>query len=148
MNNTQTQEIELIGYEPKSSVEVPFYMMSVAAGIPIPVESEIIETHLDMNEFLVERPNATFFAKMNGDSPFVTDIKDGDILVVDSSIEPKDGDLAVVDLNNNLTIRYHRIVDEVAYLESDNSQFVPINLSELIDFKILGVVKKVVHSFN
>ncbi len=141
-------EFSLIGYEPTSTVEVPFYLMSVAAGIPVPVESEVIDKHLDLNEYLVEHPSATFFAKMNGDSPFISDIKSEDILVIDSAFEPHDGSLVVVDVNNSLTIRYYRVLDGEVFLESDNSQFMPIGISEMIDYKILGVVRKVVHSFN
>ncbi|MCX6146465.1 MAG: translesion error-prone DNA polymerase V autoproteolytic subunit [Candidatus Kapabacteria bacterium] len=139
-------DVEIIEFGVFSSTEIPFFTMSVAAGIPVPVDTEV-DSHVDLNEFLVEHPNATFFAKVRNESMLTAGIRDGDILVVDKAIQPTDGRIVVVSVNNSLTVKYYRIVGDDVYLESDNSQFIPLNFGNLIDYIILGTVTKVIHSF-
>ena len=62
---------------------IPLFAMSVAAGTPVPAESDI-ESSIDLNEFLIEHPASTFFAHVAGDNLTDEGIEDGDILIVDT----------------------------------------------------------------
>ena len=60
---------------------------SVVAGFPSPAE-QYVEPPLDLNAYLVKRPAATFFIRVEGDSMIGDGIRDGDVLVVDRSLDP------------------------------------------------------------
>lgn len=119
--------------------------MSVSAGRPVPVDNEI-EREIDLNEFLVEHPASTFFAKVRGQALKNADIADGDILIVDTSKEPADGKIVVVAINGDLSVKIYRILDGEPYLESQNGQFLPLSIDPYIEMKPVGVVTKVIHS--
>jgi DNA polymerase V len=67
---------------------------SVVAGFPSPAE-QYLEPALDLNELLVKRPAATYFVRVQGDSMTGRGIHDGDLLVVDRSLDPRDGDVVI-----------------------------------------------------
>ncbi len=136
---------ELWGYSPSSDKKVPFFTMSVYAGLPLPVESDIDKV-VDLNEFLIEHPAATFFTKVHGDFFAEAGIREGDILIVDSAVEPEDGKYIIVSINGELTIKIFRHIDGVDYLESHNKQFLPVKIEPYIEFLMLGVITKIIHS--
>lgn len=137
--------IELFGSIKGISSKLPFYDVSVSAGIPVPIETDS-HTVIDLNEFLIEHPNSTFFARITGNELSSVGISDGDILIIDTSLEPTDGKLVLATLNEELTVKYFRDVDGSLYLESHNSFFSPLNLGNEFDWKIIGVITKVIHS--
>lgn len=139
--------IELTCYLPEHSTgkKIPMFTMSVSAGVPVPVDNDIQE-EIDLNEFLVEHPSATFFARVKGNSMKEHGITDSDILVVDAAIEPKNGKVVVASINNELTVKIFRIIDGVEYLESDEKKFLPISINEDFHYNILGTVTKVIHT--
>lgn len=137
--------IELFGSIQGISTKIPFYDVSVSAGIPIPIDTDS-HTVIDLNEFLIEHPYTTFFARITGDELRPVGISDGDILIIDTSIEPTDGKLILATLNNDLTVKYFRFIDGNQYLEAHNSFFTPLNLGDEISWKIIGVITKVIHS--
>ncbi len=138
--------IDIILFKPNSelSTKMPFFEMSVSAGIPVPVENDL-QTEVDLNEYLVDHPATTFFAKVSGLNMQSQGIRDGDILIVDSSIVPDDGRLVLASMGNDLTVKIYREIDGEVYLESGNHKFLPLNIGE-IEFNILGTVTKIIHS--
>ncbi len=141
------EAIEIIGYQTAEGnyTKLPLFTMSVAAGIPVPVDNDI-DKEIDLNEFLVEHPAATFFAKVNGDSLSDYGIRNGDILVVDTAIEPADGKMVLVAQNKELSIKIYRIVGSDVYLESYKQHFLPLTIEPYIEFQILGTITKIIHS--
>ena len=138
--------IHIFGFEPKSgSKKIPFYQVSVSAGVPVPVESDS-STAVDLNELLVERPTTTFFARVTGDDMKTVGISNGDVLIVDTSIEPKDGKIILALLNGELTVRYYRNIDGEVYLETQSSNFLPLKIGNEIEFEIIGTVTKIIHT--
>jgi DNA polymerase V len=139
------ESIEILGFHPSSMKKIPLFTMSVSAGLPVPVDNDI-DKEVDLNEFLVEHPAATFFAKVHGYSFEQAGIKDGDILIVDTNIEPVDGRFVVVLINDELTVKIYRNIDGNIYLQSHDKKFVPKDIEPFISFDVLGVVTKVIHS--
>ena len=137
--------IELFNSFSGASSKIPFYDVSVSAGIPIPIETDSY-TSVDLNEFLIEHPSATFFARISGNELNMVGISDSDILIIDTSLEVKDGKLVLAMFNGDLTVKYFRDVDGQQYLESHNSFFLPLNVGDEMQWKILGVITKIVHS--
>ena len=139
--------IEIIGFSPNSevSVKLPLFIGSVSAGIPNPVDSDV-EAEIDLNEYLVEHPTATFFVRVSGLNLEFSGIADGDLLIVDTSVEPKDGKFVVAILKNHLTIKMYRVIDGEIFLESHNHQFIPLKIEPYIEYSILGTITKIIHN--
>jgi DNA polymerase V len=135
---------EIMGFAPESDSKVPLFSMAVYAGKAYDTGSET-EYLIDLNEFLVEHPASTFFVRAGNVDFKDTGICEGDLLVTDSSLKPTDGKIVVVLLNNELTLKTYRNIDGKIYLQSDTKQFLPIKIEPYLEFKILGVVTRVIH---
>lgn len=137
--------VELLEISSKQVTEIPFFTMSVPAGYPDVIESDV-DKLVDLNEFLIEHPATTIFAKVTGDFGKGSEIKNGDILIVDTGIEPTDGKYVLVAVNGEMTIKIYREVDDGKYLVSANLSFIPLMREEYISHQLIGVVRKVIHS--
>ena len=137
--------LEIYEFEPGSEISIPLFLSSVSAGLPVEASTEV-ENKIDLNEFLVKHPATTFFAKVKGNEMAEAGIHDGDFLIIDRSIKPEDGKIVVASINDELSVKYFRDIDGELYLETQNQQFLPINIGEM-EFDILGVVTNIIHSF-
>lgn len=124
---------------------IPFFACLVPAGFPSPADDYLDKT-LDLNELLIQHPAATFFLRVQGDSMVGAGIYDGDILVVDRALTPRDGKIVVAALNGELTVKRLRLLDTGIELHAENSHYHPLQVSEEMDLVIWGVVTSVVHS--
>jgi len=138
-------EIEFYSIKSDTHPKIPLYTMSVSAGYPMPVDEEV-ERVIDLNEYLVDHPAATFFAKIRGYSMRDVGINDGDILIVDSSVVPTNGRLVIAKLGDKMTVKYYKIANGEIYLESQDKKFLPLEIEGLLEFKILGTVTKIIRS--
>ena len=77
-----------------SSLPLPFAEEGVRAGFPSPAQG-YFDRSIDLNQELVQHPESTFYARVEGDSMVDADLNEGDILVVDRSLQVKSGDIAV-----------------------------------------------------
>ncbi len=109
---------------------------------PANYEPELIQ--IDLTNILAPIPKNIYLVKVNGESMIEENIFDGDILIVDKNEKPKDGSIVIAALNGELTVKTFRIIDEKAYLFSANQRFLPIEIGELMQFEIQGVVKHVI----
>ena len=118
------------------------YAQAIKAGFPSPAE-DYMHDSLDFNRDLIEHPEATFYGRVEGDSMMEANICDGDIAVIDRSVEPKNGDVVVAFINNEFTIKYldltHR-KDGYIELRPANRNFRPIRIDEDDNFEVWGVV--------
>lgn len=136
--------LEIFSFSPEGPVRRPLFTMPVAAGQPIPVDDHV-DSDLDLNSYLIQHPAATFFVRVRGESMTEAGIHDGDILIVDSSVEATDGKVVVVSLDGELTVKTLRISGSDVYMESYNKQFLPLKIEEYMEFQIVGVVTSVIH---
>lgn len=114
----------------------------IRAGFPSPAEDYQHET-LDFNRDLIRNPEATFYGKVEGDSMMDAGICDGDIAVIDRSVEPEDGDVVVAYVNNEFTIKFLDLKNRKnGYIEllPANKDFKPIMIMSNDDFEVWGVV--------
>ena len=86
------------------SLSLPIYSNKVTAGFPSPADDHI-EGKLDLNTHLIKHPSATFFVKATGDSMIGAGIHEGDILVVDRSLEPRNGKIIIAAIDGSLTVK-------------------------------------------
>lgn len=124
---------------------LPLFLSKVPAGFPSPAD-DYLEQKLDLNEFLIKHPAATFFVKVEGDSMVQAGIHSGDILIVDRSSQPKNNSVIVAILNGEFTVKRLKKINKKIYLLSDNPRYMPIPVEEEVDFEIWGVVRHVIHA--
>ncbi len=128
-----------------TALELPLYNTLVPAGFPSPADN-YLDKALDLNEYLINNADATFFVKVSGDSMIGAKIFDGDMLIVDRSLEPKDGDIIVGIVCGEFTIKYlSKKKDKVALLPA-NPKYQPIEITEDMGFQVWGVATYTIHS--
>ena len=128
-----------------SSVVTPFFISPVAAGFPSPAE-DYRGQDLNLHEFLVHNPAATFFVRASGDSMVKAGIHDGDLLVIDRSLPAEHGAVVIAAVAGELTVKHLVLKAGRAYLAPANDQFEPIDITGSEDTVIWGVVTHSVHS--
>jgi DNA polymerase V len=124
---------------------LPLYACRVAAGFPSPADDHL-EATLDLNQYLIKHPAATFFAWADGRSMINIGIHPGDLLVVDRAREPCDGRIVVAVVNGEMTLKKLKIEDGRVWLMPENPDYAPIELREGMDLTIWGVVTHVIHA--
>lgn len=112
----------------------------IRAGFPSPAQDYITDT-IDLNSTLISHPASTFYAKVIGDSMSGEGITEGDILIIDRSIEAEHGDLAVCCLDGEFTLKRLCLNrGDKIYLMPSNKRYKPIEVSKESDFTVWGVV--------
>ena len=123
----------------------PVFTCPVSAGEPLPVV-EYIDGRIDLNRHLIKNYAATYFVRVSGDSMTGAGINDGDILVVDRSVEAADGRVVVACVNGEFLVK--RLVERAGrvLLAPENDSYDELEINEHHDFEIWGVVTSVIHS--
>ncbi len=131
--------------ESHSEATTPFFQARVEAGFPSPAD-DYMDRPLDLHEQPVPHPAATFFVRAHGDSMVGAGIHDGDLLVVDRSIDPTPGRVVIAALDGELTIKRLGRGPDGLRLEAENDAYPIIEIGEETDARIWGVVTNVIHS--
>ena len=131
-----------------SSLEtVPYILSRVSAGFPSPAD-DYIENNLSISELLIKNQLSTFLMKASGESMIEAGINDGDVLVVDRSLEARSRDIVIAIFEGNLTVKRLIIkADGSAILKSENPLYKNILISEYTELEIWGVVTSSIHQF-
>lgn len=145
VNPEETKVSEIITPQIEKECELPIFMESVSAGFPSPAD-DYIDNKLDLNEFLIKNPSATFFVRVTGDSMVNAGIYSGDILVVDRSMEAKNGHVIIAVIDGELLVKRLRQTKKKIFLYPENSNFTPIEITSQMNFEVWGVVTNVIHS--
>jgi DNA polymerase V len=132
---------------PLSQVPLPLFGSRVPAGFPSPADDHLEDT-LDLNEHLISHPAATFFLRAQGHSMTGAGIHDGDLMVVDRSLEPKSGSVVIAVVNGEMTVKRLRVDSGQVWLMPENPEFAPLSIPDVADLHIWGVVAHVVHSLK
>ncbi len=126
---------------------VPYILSRISAGFPSPAD-DYIENNLSISELLIKNQLSTFLMKASGESMIEAGINDGDILVVDRSLEARSRDIVIAIFEGNLTVKRLIIkVDGSAILKSENPLYKNILISEYTELEIWGVVTSAIHQF-
>jgi DNA polymerase V len=122
---------------------LPLYSCSVKAGFPSPAD-DYIEDYLDLNEFLIKHPAATFIVRASGDSMKGAAIHDGDLLIVDRSIEPMHGKIVIAAVDSELTVKRLFKKGGIVKLVPENSAYPEIIIQDFNEAVIWGVVINII----
>lgn len=135
------RNIELHTIERNSSTLIDF-VGSIKAGFPSPA-NDFLNDKIDLNQYVSLHPDATYFAKVNGLS-MEGEFSDGDLLVIDKSIEPSDGRIAVCYIDGDFTVKRIKIEESRCLLIPTNSDYPIIEVGEFKELQIWGVVSYVI----
>ena len=140
-----TDRRQLSIYRPESGgpMGLPLSGNTVHAGFPSPAE-DYSEGTLVLNRLVVRHPEATFFARVEGDSMKDEGIGEGDILVVDKAVAPYDGCLAVACVDGEFTLKRVRMEPGRILLVPANPRYRVVEITPENEFSVWGVVRYVV----
>ena len=124
---------------------IPFYLHKVGAGFPSPA-TDYIEDDIDLNSHLITNAPATFIIRVQGKSMTNVGIYDGDLLIVDKSLNPKNFSTVIANVNEELVVKTLIKSKETNYLTSGSKNTSDrINLTDNSEIIIWGVVTYVIH---
>ena len=125
---------------------VPFYLHKVGAGFPSPA-TDYIEEDIDLNIHLIKNVPATFVIRVQGKSMTDVGIYDGDLLVVDKSLKPKNFSTVVANVHDELVVKNFVKTKDEQFLTSGSKKIEDkIIINNESDIFIWGVVTYVIHS--
>lgn len=140
-------EIEIHQIEDSEDVSLQFFESRIQAGFPSPAQG-MYGDNIDLNRELISNPASTFCARVIGNSMIDAGINNGDLLLIDKSLEPRDGSIAVCFLDGDFTVKRISIRPDGVYLTPANRQFPELRVNEESNFQIWGVVTHVIKAMR
>lgn len=116
----------------------------VEAGFPTPAEEDVLDT-LSLDEWLIDKREASFMLRVKGDSMRDAGIRDGDMVIVERTENPKLGQIVIAEVDGAWTMKYLRRDATGMYLEAANPDYPDIHPEE--DLRVAAVVKAVVRKY-
>ena len=127
-------------------VTLPFHLNKVGAGFPSPA-TDYVEDDIDLNAHLIKNIPSTFLIRVQGKSMNKVGIHNGDLLVVDKSLNPKNFSTVIANINEELVVKTLIKKNNQSFLTSGSKEFKDkINLTENPEIVIWGVVTYVIHA--
>ena len=127
---------------------LPLHLHKVGAGFPSPA-TDYVEDDIDLNAHLIKNIPSTFLIRVQGKSMNEVGICDGDLLVVDRSLNPKNFSTVVANVNEELVVKNFIKEKNQSFLTSGSKKLKDkINLSENPEILIWGVVTYVIHALQ
>ena len=120
-----------------------FMDIGISAGFPSPAD-DFRETRISLDEELIGNKEATFFARVSGQSMIGAGLDDNDLLVIDRSIEPENNKIAVCFLDGEFTVKRLRVEGKEVWLQPENPDYPIIKITEENNFVIWGIVTSVI----
>lgn len=127
----------------EAGTALPFVPDGVKAGFPSPA-LDFMEYQIDLNRHLARNPVATFYIRVDGDSMQGAGIFNGDMLVVDRSLEPADGKIAICLVDGEFTVKRLKLESDCLYLLPENPDFPSLKVTENNQLTVWGIVTYVV----
>lgn len=140
---TPKNALEFYTPDDTQSLEIVLAQTGISAGFPSPAD-DFKEYKISLDKTLVRNKEATFYARVSGQSMIGAGLDDGDLLVVDKSLEPVHNKIAVCFIDGEFTVKRLKVTSEGVYLQPENPVYDPILVTESSDFQIWGIVTHVI----
>ena len=121
---------------------LPFHLNKVGAGFPSPA-TDYVEDEINLNKYLIKNSPSTFLIRVQGKSMVNVGINDGDLLVVDRSLDPKNFSTVIANVNEELVVKTFIKEKNKSFLTSGPNK---INLTESSEIFVWGVVTYTIHA--
>lgn len=141
-----TKSIQFFKTDVSSYLKLPFVANGISAGFPSPAD-DFLDINIDLNKYLIKNPTTTFYGRVSGNSMIDAGINDGDLLIIDKSLEPKNNKIAVCFIDGDFTVKRIQIEKDVIWLIAENKEYKPIKVTKDNDFVIWGIVTNVIKQF-
>lgn len=135
--------VEIYKREKKEGDSIQFVDVGISAGFPSPAD-DFLQQKLSLDDKLIKDKDATFYARVKGNSMIGAGLDDGDLLVVDRSEEPSNNCIAVCYLDGEFTVKRLKVEKSCIYLVPENPNYKPIKVVEGNQLIIWGVVSYVI----
>ena len=122
---------------------IPLTNNNISAGFPSPAD-DFKEIRISLDKEIIKNEEATFYARVDGESMQGAGLNDGDLIVIDRSEEPKNGSIAVCFLDGEFTVKRLKLKNKEIYLMPENSKYSPIKIGAGNELSIWGIVTYVV----
>ncbi|MGD0710049.1 MAG: translesion error-prone DNA polymerase V autoproteolytic subunit [Bacteroidales bacterium] len=134
-------------YSALTDTELSLSLVSegISAGFPSPA-LDFVDVFIDLNKHLIRHPSSTFYGRVKGQSMKDEGINDGDLMVIDKSLDPIDGKIAVCYIDGEFTIKRIKLKKDVCWLMPANEKYKPIKVTPDNEFIIWGIVTHVIKS--
>ena len=123
--------------------KISYFSGGIKAGFPSPA-ADFDEAKISLDHVLVRNREATFYAKASGTSMIGAGIDDGDIMVIDRSLEPANNKIAVCFIDGEFTVKRIQKEKNAVYLMPENPVYPPIKITEENELIIWGIVTYVI----
>lgn len=143
MQNKTSEALTFFSPKDTSSDGFIFFDTGISAGFPSPAD-DFNETRISLDQELVGNKEATFFARVSGQSMIGAGLDDNDLLVIDRSIEPTNNKIAVCFLDGEFTVKRLRVEKDEVWLQPENPDYPIIKITEENNFLIWGIVTNVI----
>ena len=141
------KNLDLFNIIKKTQINTPIFSDSISAGFPSPA-TDYMENKLDLNEYLIKHPAATFIVKASGSSMVNANIYSGDLLIVDKSLTPKNNDIVIASIFGDLTVKKIKKKGKSLFLIPANNDYPSIEVKEEMECFIWGVVTYIIHEIT
>ena len=138
-----TPNITFFQADVSSELELPYVVNGISAGFPSPAD-DFLDINIDLNKHLIKNPSTTFYGRVRGDSMKDAGIHDGDLLIIDKSLEPTNNKIAVCFIDGEFTVKRISIEKDVVWLIAENKNYEPIKVTKDNDLVIWGIVTTVI----
>ncbi len=119
----------------------------ISAGFPSPAD-DFKEIRISLDRELVKNKDATFYARVSGDSMIGAGLDDGDLLIIDRSLYPENGKIAVCFLDGEFTVKRIIKKSKKLYLKPENKKYKEIEINDGNELIIWGIVTYVIKKFD
>ncbi|MBP7101966.1 MAG: translesion error-prone DNA polymerase V autoproteolytic subunit [Bacteroidales bacterium] len=143
LTNENYTKVDIYSTSTETPLEVSVIPSDISAGFPSPA-LDFTDISIDLNKQLIKHPSATFYGRVKGESMKDAGINDGDLLVIDKSIEPQTGKIAVCYLDGEFTLKRIKIDKKGVWLMPENSDYKPIKMEENNTLLVWGIVTHVI----
>ena len=139
----KTHALEIFSVSTETKLDRPYIDQGISAGFPSPAQ-DFIDLSIDLNKELIQHPASTFFGRVKGNSMIDAGISNGDLLIVDKSLEATEGKIAVCYIDGEFTVKRLKVEKDCCWLMPENESYQPIKVTAENDFIVWGIVVYVI----
>ena len=140
---------KLIFLKPKKGDSIGQWLIEqgISAGFPSPAD-DFKEIRISLDKELVKNSESTFYARVSGNSMEGANLSDGDLLVIDKSLNPENNKIAVCFLDGEFTVKRIKKIGNKIFLKPENNNYKEVEIKEENDLIIWGIITYVIKKIN